>query len=136
MIRQSENIEYRARVFADNTLKIEVQKEVQKLALVLLGNHKLKIDHNKEGYDHIRPNQFRPYTYKGSWREWMVFGHSRTDIYLEVLKMLANDDSTYYPIVSFRQDDKWIEREDYEKLQEENQKYKRALEDFLNNKEQ
>jgi hypothetical protein len=128
------DIQWRARIFADNTLKAEVQKEIEKLALVLLGNYKLKTSYNKDGYDYIKPNKYRPYTFMGSWREWCVFGHSKTDLYLEVLKMLANDNSTYYPVVSYRQDNEWIEREKLEEIQEENQKYKKALEEFLNNK--
>lgn len=47
----SENILWRARVFADKTIKAEVQKEIEKLALVVLGNYKLKIEHSKEGFD-------------------------------------------------------------------------------------
>jgi hypothetical protein len=102
----SENIEYRARVFADKALKAEVQKDIEKLALVVLGNNKMKISYNKEGFKE-RENEYRTMRYKGSWREWVVFGETKTDVYLEVLRLLANDSSTYFPIVSYRKDDEW-----------------------------
>lgn len=116
MRRQSKDIEWRARIFADNTLKIEVQKEIEKLALVLLGNYKLKISYSKEGFE--TKNQ-RTMHYRGTWRERGVFGRTKTDVYLEVLRMLANDSSTYYPVVSYRRDDEWIEAEEYKKLNDE-----------------
>jgi hypothetical protein len=122
--RQSEDIEWRARIFADNTLKIEVQKGIQKLALVLLGNHKLKIEYSKDGFE---TKHQRTMHYRGSWREWMVFGRTKTDVYLEVLRMLANDDSTYYPIVSYRQDHEWIEVEEYKKLNEKFEQMKEKV---------
>jgi hypothetical protein len=133
IVKMRENQEWNARLFADKVIKKAVQEEIEKLVLVVLGNHKLKIDYRKEGFDHVRPSKTgRPYTYSGSWREWFVLGHSKTDVYLEVLKMLANDSSTYHPIVSYRYDKDWVDREEYEALQEENQKYKKALEEFLN----
>lgn len=126
----SESQEWNARLFADKVVKKAVQDEIEKLALVVLGNHKLKINYRKEGFDHVRQsNTGRPYTYSGSWREWFVLGHSKTDIYLEVLKMLANDSSAYYPIVSYRYDKDWVDREEYEKIQEENKQIKVAYED-------
>lgn len=102
MRRQSDDIEWRARIFSDNTLKIEIQKEIQKLALVLLGNNKLKIRCNKEGFE---TRDQRTMYYEGFWCEWRVLGKTRTDVYLEVIRMLGNDDSTYYPVVSFKYDD-------------------------------
>lgn len=126
----SENQEWNARLFADKVIKKAVQDEIEKLALVVLGNHKLKISYRKEGFDNVRPSKTgRPYTYSGSWREWFVLGHTKTDIYLEVLRMLANDSSTYYPIVSYRYDKDWVDREEYEVLQEENKQIKEAYKD-------
>jgi hypothetical protein len=126
----NENQEWYARLFADKVIKKAVQDEIEKLALVVLGNHKLKISYRKEGFDNVRQSKTgRPYTYSGSWREWFVLGHTKTDIYLEVLKMLANDSSTYYPIVSYRYDKDWINSEEYEALQEENRQIKEAYAD-------
>lgn len=126
----SENQEWNARLFADKVIKKAVQDEIEKLALVVLGNHKLKITYRKEGFDNVRPSETgRPYIYRGSWREWIVLGHTKTDIYLEVLKMLANDSSTYYPIVSYRYNNDRVEREEYEVLQEENKQIKESYKD-------
>ncbi|MFE4523970.1 hypothetical protein ACFRCQ_17990 [Cytobacillus firmus] len=126
----NENQEWNARLFADKVIKKAVQEEIEKLALVVLGNYKLKITHRKEGFDHVRQSSTgRPYTYSGAWREWFVLGHSKTDVYLEVLRMLANDSSTYYPIVSYRYDKHWVDREEFEKLQAENKQVKDAYED-------
>ncbi|MEK4030838.1 hypothetical protein MKZ02_20170 [Pseudobacillus sp. FSL P4-0506] len=140
----SEDLQWRARIFADKALKAEVQKEITKLALVVLGNHKLKIEHNKEGFDSYvyckhNTKQFCPVGsrtkhYRGRFRGYVVYGHTKMDVYLEVLKLLANDNSVYFPIVAPRTDDEWVEREEYDKLKEENQKYKKALEDLLNKK--
>ena len=121
MRRQSDDIEWRARIFADNTLKIEVQEEIQKLALVLLGNHKLRIGYSKEGFE---TRNYKTMRYSGSWREWRVLGETKTNVYLEVLKMLANDSSTYYPVVSYRTDDEWVEPKKHKKLNEELQRAK------------
>jgi hypothetical protein len=129
----SEDIEWRARVFSDKVLKAEVQNEIKKLALVLLGNHKLKISYSKEGFE---TRNHRTMHYMGRWREWVVLGRTKTDVYLEVLKMLANDSSTYYPVVSYRLDDQWVESEGYKnlndkfvKLQEENEQRKEVMKD-------
>lgn len=120
----SENLFWEARTFSDKVLKAEVQNEIVKLAYVLLGNHQLKIEEDKEGFD--------PYTfckhdtkkwcpvgnkkkyYRGRWREYVVYGSTRIDVYLEVLKMLANDSSVYYPVVDYRRDNEWIEREEHD----------------------
>lgn len=117
----SEDIKWKARTFTDKVIKKAVQEEIEKLALVVLGNHKLLIKHNKEGFDKYPSckhweKQYCPVgnkklTYMGRWREYVVFGTSKTDIYLEVLRLLANDNSVYFPIVSFRRDDEWVERE-------------------------
>jgi len=120
----SKDVEWRARIFSDNVLKVEVQNEIKKLALVLLGNNKLKISYSKEGYE---TRNYKTMHYMGRWREWVVFGRTRTDVYLEVLKMLANEDSTYYPVVSYRLDDDWIETEKYKDMNEEFEKARNQL---------
>lgn len=137
----SEDLQWRARIFSDKTLKAEVQKEITKLALVVLGNHKLKIEHSKEGFDpyvyckhstkQFCPVGSRTKHYRGSWREWVVYGQTRTDVYLEVLRLLANDNSVYYPIVAPRTDDEWIDREEYNKLKTENEDIKRYVRNGL-----
>jgi hypothetical protein len=137
----SEDIQWRARVFSDKILKAEVQKEIYKLALVLLGNHQLKVEHKKEGFDRYPyckhttkqwcPVGSRTMHYMGRWREYVVFGHTRTDVYLEVLKLLANDNSTYFPVVSYRKDNDWVERKDFEELQEENNLMKQYVKNGL-----
>lgn len=126
----SENIHWRARVFADKTLKAEVQKEIEKLVLVVLGNHQLKIEHSKEGFDKYPyckhntkkycPVGSKKMHYRGSWDCWVVYGNTKTDVFLEVLKLLANDNSVYFPIVSHRRNDEWVERSKVEKLKEQN----------------
>ncbi|MCI1696482.1 hypothetical protein [Aneurinibacillus aneurinilyticus] len=125
----SEDTQWRARVFADKVLKKEVQKEIESLALVVLGNHELKITHKKEGFDqypHCRnwekkycPVGGRKKTYMGKWGSYIVYGETRTDIFLEVLRCLANDSSLYFPIVSCRPDNEWVEREKVEKYKDE-----------------
>ena len=50
---------YNARVFADKVLKKAMQGEIEKLALVALGNHKLTITKAEEGID--------PYPYCKHW---------------------------------------------------------------------
>ncbi|WP_258831463.1 hypothetical protein [Peribacillus frigoritolerans] len=137
----SEDIQWRARVFADKTLKVEVQKEIVKLALVLLGNHQLKTEYSKEGFDRYsyckhNTKQFCPVGsktmhYKGKWREYVVYGHTRTDVYLEVLRLLANDNSTYFPVVSYRTDNEWIDREEYKKIKDENKSMKQYVKNGL-----
>lgn len=117
----SDNTKYKAQVFCDGVIKKAVQEEIEKLAMAVLGNHKLKIDFCEEGFDQYPyckhetksfcPIGSRIKKYKGNWREYVVFGHTKTDVYLEVLRMLANKNSTYYPIVSFRYDDDWFERD-------------------------
>lgn len=57
--------------------------------------------------------------YRGSWDSWVVYGVTKTDVFLEVLKLLANEDSVYYPIVSPRRNDEWVERSKVEKLKDE-----------------
>lgn len=126
---EKENLEWQTRIFLDKTIKKAVQFEIEKLALAVLGNKKLKISHKKEGFDRYsyckhETKQYCPvgnktWQWMGSWEEWVVFGHTKTDVYLEVLKMLANDNSTYYPIVAFRQNDHWVEREKVEKYKED-----------------
>ncbi len=110
------NAEWAARIFLDKTVKENVQFEVNKLALAVLGNHQLRIEESKdpEGYDRYSyckhtTKQFCPvgnkkWKYRGHFKEYVVHGNTRLDIYLEVLRMLGNDNSTYYPIVSFRPD--------------------------------
>ncbi|MEF7558455.1 hypothetical protein [Bacillus thuringiensis] len=104
------------RTFLDGTVKESVQFEIKKLALAVLGNHQLKIEESKDpnGFDRYSyckhtTKQFCPvgnqtWKYRGRFKEYVVHGNTRLDIYLEVLRMLANDSSTYYPIVSFRPD--------------------------------
>ncbi len=137
----SEDLQWEARKFADKVLKKSVQDEIAKLALVLLGNHKLSVDYNKEGFDRYPyckhdtkkycPVGSKTMHYRGSWREYMVYGKTRTDVYLEVLKCLANEGSLYYPVVAFRGDDHWIEKEKYEQLKNENKKYEQAIKESL-----
>ncbi|MED0673840.1 hypothetical protein P4S95_27225 [Aneurinibacillus aneurinilyticus] len=120
---------WNARIFADKVLKREVQTEIEKLALVVLGNKQLKIRYRKEGFDRYAyckhtTKQFCPIGdkkmyYQGSWEEWVVYGQTKTDVYLEVLRCLANDSSIYYPIVSYRRNDEWVEREKVEKYKDE-----------------
>lgn len=139
----SEDLFWRARTFADKTLKDEVQKEIIKLAYVMLGNHQLKIEENKEGFDRYPyckhdtkkwcPVGSKTMRYRGRWCEYVVYGHTKTDIYLEVLKLLANDNSVYYPVVSYRRENEWIEREEYEALQEENKLMKQYVKNGLEN---
>lgn len=122
----SEDMQWNARTFSDKVLKKAVQDEIFKLALVVLGNHQLKVDYSKEGFDRYPfckhttkqwcPVGNRTMHYRGRWREYVVYGRTRTDVYLEVLRLLANDDSTYYPIVSWRRDNEWVEREEHDKL--------------------
>lgn len=126
---RSEDIKYRARVFLDKTIKAEVQKEIEKLAYAVLGNKTLKVEHRKEGFDkypyckhdtkNYCPVGNKNYQYMGKWDQWIVYGQTRTDVYLEVLRMLANDSSTYFPIVSFRPDSEWVDRDKVEKYKEE-----------------
>lgn len=132
----SENFFWEARTFSDKVLKKAVQDEIYKLALVLLGNHQLKIEHNKEGFDRYSyckhstkqwcPTGNKAY-YCGRWREYIVYGRTRTDVYLEVLKMLANDNSVYYPVVSYRRDNEWISKEEVGEVQEERNRYYKGL---------
>lgn len=130
----SKNIQWEARKFADKALKKAVQDEIAKLALVVLGNNQLKIEYSEEGFD---PYTYCKHTakkycpigsskmrYRGKFREYYVYGATRTDVYLEVLKRLANDSSTYYPIVAPRLDDEYIEKKKYDELVE----FKRATE--------
>lgn len=124
----SEDFFWEARTFSDKVLKKAVQDEIYKLTLVLLGNHQLKIEHNPEGFDQYvyckhTTKQWCPVgntkkTYRGRWREYVVYGRTRTDVYLEVLKMLANDNSVYYPVVSYRRDNEWVSREEVETYKE------------------
>ena len=133
----SEDHQWNARVFSEKVLKKAVQGEICKLALVVLGNHKLSIEYSKEGFDNYpyckhSTKQFCPVGskrmhYKGSWRQYVVFGHTRTDVYLEVLRCLANDNSVYTPIVSYRRNDEWIEVEEYKKLSDEFEKMKEKI---------
>lgn len=137
----SEDLFWRARAFSDKVLKAEVQKEIIKLAYVLLGNHELTIEYNREGYDtypsckhHLKqwcPVNNKKKYYRGKWREYVVYGNTKLDIYLEVLKLLANDNSVYYPIVSYRRDSEWVEHEKYKALQEENKKMKQYIKNGL-----
>lgn len=137
----SEDLFWRARTFSDKVLKAEVQKEIIKLAYVLLGNQQLKIEENKEGFDRYPyckhdtkkwcPVGNRTMKYRGRWREYVVYGHTRVDVYLEVLKLLANDNSVYYPVVSYRRDNEWVDREEYEALQEENKLMKHYVKNGL-----
>lgn len=125
----SEDLKWKARTFTDGVIKKAVQAEIEKLALVVLGNKQLKILHSKDGFDRYpycnhSTKQFCPVgqrkmEWQGRWEEWVVFGHTKTDVYLEVLRLLANDNSVYYPIVSFRRDDEWVEREKVEKYKHE-----------------
>lgn len=136
----SEDLQWRARTFADKVLKSEVQKEIIKLALVVLGNHKLTIEHNKDGFDAYtyckhETKKFCPVgnktmCYRGKWREYVVHGHTRTDIYLEVLKLLANDNSVYYPIVSARTDDEWIPKEKFGEVKSDSIRYRKGLKEI------
>lgn len=133
----SEDLFWRARVFSDKVLKTEVQKEIVKLAYVLLGNHQLKIEYSKEGFDRYPyckhttkqwcPVGNKTMHYRGRWREYVVDGHTRTDVYLEVLKVLANDNSIYYPVVSYRRDDEWISKEEVGDIQENIKRYHKGL---------
>lgn len=133
----SEDLQWRARTFADKAIKAEVQKEIVKLALVVLGNHKLKIEHSEEGFDRYPyckhstkkfcPVGSKTMRYRGRWREYVVYGHTRTDVYLEVLKLLANDNSVYYPIVAPRTDDEWISKEEVGEIKEDLNRYYKGL---------
>lgn len=112
---EKENLFWEARTFTDKLLKAGVQREIVKLAYALLGNNKLHIEHSKEGFDPYPyckhstktycPVGNKKRYYKGKWREYVVYGHTKLDIYLEVIKCLANDNSVYYPIVSYRRED-------------------------------
>jgi hypothetical protein len=108
-----EDANWEARKFLDKTIKDQVQHEIHKLALAVLGNHKLTITKAKDdkGFDKYTycqhstktycPVGNRNWRYMGRFREYVVYGTTKTDIYLEVLKLLANDSSVYYPITSF-----------------------------------
>lgn len=142
----SEDLFWRARTFSDKVLKAEVQKEIVKLAYVLLGNHQLKIEESKEGFDRYPyckhdtkrwcPVGNKTMRYRGRWREYIVYGQTRTDVYLEVLKLLANDNSVYYPVVSYRRDNEWVEKEAYDEVVEKNKKYRKVIEEALNEESQ
>lgn len=102
---------WNARTFTDKVIKSAVQKEIETLALVVLGNNELKIDYCKDGFE---SNIYCDSTYKsfcpsgkskkyrGSWRNYVVMGQTKTDVYLEVLRCLANDSSLYIPITDYR----------------------------------
>lgn len=117
-----------ARTFADKVIKKAVQEDIEKLALVVLGNHQLKVEFNDDGFDpypycnhgtkQYCPIGHKKMKYRGRWLGYVVHGHTRTDIYLEVLRCLANDNSLYFPIVSHRRDDEWVEREKVETYKE------------------
>lgn len=101
-----------ARMFADKTIKCAVQKEIKMLALVVLGNNKLTIDYKEDGFDSYPscknweksycPVEGKKKRYAGRFCEYVVFGTTHTDVYLEVLRLLANDMSLYVPIVSWK----------------------------------
>lgn len=125
----SEDLKWRARTFCDGVIKKSVQDEIYKLMLAVLGNHQLKIEESKEGFDQYSyckhstkqycPVGNRKKHYMGRFCEWVVYGHTRLDVYLEVLRLLANDNSVYYPIISFRRDEEWVEREKVAQYREE-----------------
>lgn len=129
MKRLSKDLNWKARTFTDTVIKKAVQDEIYKLMLVVLGNERLRIEESKEGFDQYSyckhstkqwcPVGNRKKHYMGRFRGYVVYGHTRLDVYLEVLKLLANDNSAYYPIVSFRKDDEWVEREKVEKYKSE-----------------
>jgi hypothetical protein len=105
--------DWKARMFANNVIKEAVQKEIEMLALVVLGNNELKIDYNENGFEsnvycNSNYKQFCPSgkrkKYMGSWKNCIVFGNTKTDVYLEVLRCLANDGSLYIPIVEWNKD--------------------------------
>jgi hypothetical protein len=103
-----ENITWSARTTMDKIIKDRVQKEIYKCVLMVLGNNKLTIDESKDGFDQYpgcrhSTKQFCPVGsrekhYRGKFREYVVYGHTRLDVYLEVLRLLGNDSSVYYPI--------------------------------------
>jgi len=101
--------DWAARMFADKAIKAAVQKEIETLALVVLGNNELVIDFSEEGFDPYPScrNWEKKYCrekkrkYRGKFRIYAVFGNTKTDIYLEVLKCLANNESFYIPITSW-----------------------------------
>jgi hypothetical protein len=105
-----ENIKWAARTTMDTIIKDRVQKEVYKCVLMVLGNNELTIDESKEGFDPYpycqhSTKQFCPVGnrkkhYRGRFREYVVYGNTRFDVYLEVLRLLGNDSSVYYPIYS------------------------------------
>jgi len=104
--------DWKARCFADKTIKKAVQDEIKTLALVVLGNNELKIEHDPDGYDSYPscksweksycPARKDKKKYCGKFREYVVFGETKTDVYLEVLRCLANDQSLYIPIVAWK----------------------------------
>jgi hypothetical protein len=104
----TKNIAWAARTTMDTIIKDRIQKEIYKCALMVLGNNKLEIDESKDGFDQYvycqhSTKQFCPVGarkkhYRGRFREYVVYGHTRFDVYLEVLRLLGNDSSVYYPI--------------------------------------
>lgn len=135
-----EKLDWDARILVDSVLKEKVEEEVIKLALVLLGNHKLRLEHSKEGFDqytyckhHLKkycPVGNKTKHWRGHFREYVVHGHSRLDCYLEVIKMLGNQSSIYYPIASFRRDDEVVTRDEYDDLKRDYERLNQKLFDL------
>ena len=109
----SKNQEYNARVFSDKVLKEAVRNEIEKMALVLLGNKELKFQYFRGGID-SRQGKDKTIYYIASWDQWFVEGKNKTEIYLEVIRLLSEESSIYFPIVSYRKDSRWISKEELE----------------------